>query len=588
MEIYPPYYYENIDRRIAESRLTNKPRGSFLLRQKSGKSDTLVISLKNTTGVSHHLIQKCLQTNSFYTDEGIRKFKSVIDLCAYYKENKGFESKLLFPLYGHEYEEIENFHEYQWFHGFISKEEDSSRLTKAYRKNAGSGNDGLYLVRNKSGSSTDFVLCLVYNGEILRYIIKKIGGSYQLSKKLPNFKTLRDLLLFLKETPCSETELRCNLTTPCLKPSGLVKPSRPDKKFAKELESILEALRSKVITEDSSGSGSSEFPSRPSPFDIIRGNRDLIGDFNVQLNAEACPGYFSPYQNISKPGVSLPPDLYISQDKVEKCPEVLGRGFFGVVQPALCVINCVKVRCAVKCLSGPVIEANRKELIKEAEIMQRLDHPSIVRLLALVKHDPADKLEMVMELAHLGSLDKFIRKHNTESFSEQRCLVIMKQVCQGMAYLSDKNILHRDLAARNILLVSENFAKISDFGLSRVLAESEDYYRATSYGAWPIRWYAPETTNLFKFSSKSDVWSFGITLWEVFSYGKRPYGRMDAAQILNMIRDDQKLDCPKDCSPGIYAIMLQCWTYTTSDRPSFHEVLKLIDEYQAKKAYSLC
>ena len=187
---------------------------------------------------------------------------------------------------------------------------------------------------------------------------------------------------------------------------------------------------------------------------------------------------------------------------------------------------------------------------------------------------------MLLELAHLGSLDKFIKHKNRITYPEKQCIHIMKQVCQGMSYLSENNILHRDLAARNILLVSENFAKISDFGMSRILKSNENYYRATHPGAWPLRWYAPETFLYYKFTSKSDVWSYGVTLWEVLSYGKRPYGLMTTDEIVDMVHDDRKLECPDQCSPGIYAIMLQCWIYSPSDRPTFQDILSYIEKYE--------
>ena len=585
MEELPQYYYENIDRTIAEGKLINQQDGSYLLRRKTGEAGTYVISLKTRNGVSHHLVKRCLQTGSFYTDEGVNKFSSLHQLCQFYKSNKGFESKLLYPVCAKEYEEIENILQYPWFHGSLEKGEDHSRLTKAYFTGSGP-NDGIFLVRNRSGNSCEYVLCLAFNKEVFRYVIKNTDGLYQLdgNRRLPGSKTLKDLLAYLKETPCEMTGLQFRPIIPCPKPrSSSCTANSPVpakyKKVAKELEFMFDAFNTMNVVEDQAMTSSTH---QLSVFDIVNAKTELVTNFDRQSKAEECPGYFSPYQNLNKPGVSLAPDLYISEEKVKIYKDVLGKGHFGTVKPALCVINCVKVKCAVKHLSGPVINENRSKLINEAEIMQRLDHPSIVRLLALIKNDSNDEIRMVLELAHLGPLDKFIKKRKKETYPENKCLTIMKQVCEAMVYLSNHNVLHRDLAARNILLVSENFAKISDFGLSRILAENEDYYRATSADAWPIRWYAPETTSHYKFSSKSDVWSYGITLWEVFSYGKRPYGRMTAADILQMVHSDTKLECPTGCSPGVYAIMLQCWTYTTSDRPSFEDVLLQIEKYEEK------
>lgn len=138
----------------------------------------------------------------------------------------------------------------------------------------------------------------------------------------------------------------------------------------------------------------------------------------------------------------------------------------------------------------------------------------------------------------------------------------------GMQYLVTQHFVHRDLAARNILLSSLHQAKISDFGFSRALSAGENYY-STGGGKWPIKWYAPESFNYGTFSHASDVWSFGVTLWEMYSFGMPPYGDMNSMEVTAMIGRGERLPQPFGCPNNVFEIMSSCWNFHPRDRPTF-------------------
>uniref|UniRef100_K7E7K8 Protein kinase domain-containing protein n=1 Tax=Ornithorhynchus anatinus TaxID=9258 RepID=K7E7K8_ORNAN len=147
--------------------------------------------------------------------------------------------------------------------------------------------------------------------------------------------------------------------------------------------------------------------------------------------------------------------------------------------------------------------------------MRRLDNPYIVRMIGLCR---AEAWMLVMELADLGPLNKYLQKNR--HVQARNLTELVHQVCMGMRYLEENSFVHRDLAARNVLLVTQHYAKISDFGLSKALNADQNYYRAQTHGKWPVKWYAPSastTTSL----QQSDVWSFGVLMWEAFSYGQK-------------------------------------------------------------------
>ncbi|XP_033156087.1 tyrosine-protein kinase Shark [Drosophila mauritiana] len=223
-----------------------------------------------------------------------------------------------------------------------------------------------------------------------------------------------------------------------------------------------------------------------------------------------------------------------------------------------------RLEVAIKMLSDE--HSNKQEFLREASVMMRLEHKCIVRLIGISK---GEMLMMVQELAPLGSMLQYILDHGHEITANSELKVWASQIACGMHYLESQHFVHRDLAARNILLTARHQAKISDFGMSRSLRPGSTEYQFTQGGRWPIRWYAPESFNLGIFSHASDVWSFGVTIWEMFSLGAPPYGEISNVDAIKLVDSGERLPQPNLCPAYIYAVMQSCWKERPKDRPTF-------------------
>lgn len=206
------------------------------------------------------------------------------------------------------------------------------------------------------------------------------------------------------------------------------------------------------------------------------------------------------------------------------------------------------------------------DFMKEVNAMHQLHHTNLVQLYGVVLSSP---LMMVTELASLGSLRDFLRKQ-CRHVPVSRLVEYAVQIANGMAFLESRHFIHRDLAARNVLLASADMVKIGDFGLMRALPSHEDCYVMTEQKKVPFPWCAPESLKSRHFSHASDTWMFGVTLWEMFSFGQEPWVGLNGAQILQKIDQlGERLPAPEACPPDIYQLMLHCWAYAPSDRPTF-------------------
>ncbi|XP_052072143.1 activated Cdc42 kinase-like isoform X17 [Mytilus californianus] len=263
--------------------------------------------------------------------------------------------------------------------------------------------------------------------------------------------------------------------------------------------------------------------------------------------------------------------------------KTLGEGEFGVVQQGLWTTETgEKVQVAIKCLTKEKMHTGTTEFLKEANIMQNVDHENIVRMYGVVL-DKDDSLMLVTELAPMRSLLECLKEQSLRTdFPLPRLCDFAQEICDGMSYLESKRLIHRDLAARNILVFSKSKVKISDFGLSRALGVGKDYYQSnfSLNLKLPIAWCAPECINYLKFTSASDIWAFGVTLWELFTYGFQPWAGLTGQQILESIDapNCQRLERPDLCPKEYYQIMTKCWEHDPERRPLFSELFVMLPQ----------
>uniref|UniRef100_A0A8C1MGN1 Ephrin type-A receptor 7 n=1 Tax=Cyprinus carpio TaxID=7962 RepID=A0A8C1MGN1_CYPCA len=259
-----------------------------------------------------------------------------------------------------------------------------------------------------------------------------------------------------------------------------------------------------------------------------------------------------------------------------KIERVIGAGEFGeVCSGRLKLPGKRDVSVAIKTLKVGYTEKQRRDFLCEASIMGQFDHPNVVHLEGVVTR--GKPVMIVIEYMENGSLDAFLRKHDGQ-FTVIQLVGMLRGIAAGMRYLSDMGYVHRDLAARNILVNSNLVCKVSDFGLSRVIDDDPEAVYTTTGGKIPVRWTAMEAIQYRKFTSASDVWSYGILMWEVMSYGERPYWDMSNQDVIKAIEEGYRLPAPMDCPPGLHQLMLDCWQKDRADRPKFDQIVGILDK----------
>lgn len=271
----------------------------------------------------------------------------------------------------------------------------------------------------------------------------------------------------------------------------------------------------------------------------------------------------------------------------------LGEGAFGRVVMAEAYGLEKMSKCsivAVKMVKEGHTDADMASLVREMEVMKMIGkHINIINLLGCCSQD--GPLYVIVEFAPHGNLKDFLKKNrplgDPDFFGHEdpdRTILTQKdlisfafQVARGMEYLASRRCIHRDLAARNVLVSDDYIMKIADFGLARDIQDT-DYYRKNTNGRLPVKWMAPESLQEKFYDTQSDVWSYGVLLWEIMTFGEQPYPKVTADELYSYLIRGERMDRPPRCSLNIYMLMRQCWNFDAHARPTFTEIVENLDK----------
>uniref|UniRef100_A0A8C4I561 Tyrosine-protein kinase n=1 Tax=Dicentrarchus labrax TaxID=13489 RepID=A0A8C4I561_DICLA len=569
-----PFFYGNITREEAEDylRQVGMSNGLYLLRQSRNYLGGFALSVSYSGRCYHYTIER--EPNESYAIAGGKSHRNPVDVIDYHSQEmdglvcllkkpcnrpknmqpkvgpfEDLKEKLIreyvkqtWNLQGAALEQaiisqrpqLEKLiattaHEKMpWFHGTITREDSETRLQNGARTN------GKFLIRQRDMNGS-YALCLLHEGQVMHY---RIDRDRTCKLSIPDGKKFDTLWQLVEHYSYKPDGLLRVLTDPCPRPDGVI--------------------------------GKSPHVQQPNIAENLNPYETRVPNNLVEAMPMDTEVYESPYADPDELRSSTVDRKQLFLEDGE-----LGSGNFGTVMKGIYKMRKTEKPVAVKILKNDDNNPSvREEMLREANVMQQLDNPYIVRMIGICE---AENLMLVMELAELGPLNKFLQKNKQTGIKNITELV--HQVSMGMKYLEEHNFVHRDLAARNVLLVTQHYAKISDFGLSKAVAEEQNYYKAKGHGKWPVKWYAPECINYFKFSSKSDVWSFGVLMWEAFSFGQKPYKGMKGNDVMQMIEGGRRMDAPLNCPEEMYDLMRTCWTYKADERPGFKVVEPRLREY---------
>ncbi|CAK9293235.1 unnamed protein product [Gordionus sp. m RMFG-2023] len=485
-----------------------------------------------------------------------------------------------------------------WFHGKISREKAEIILKNKSK-------DGYFLVRESTNFPGDYTLCLLCNNIVEHYhiinsnTINENDINTEDEKKsmftIDNEIFFDNLIQLVKHYSLNEDGLVCLLCKPVYPETSsinLQSNSNNPKKLPHQ-NNVKQNLNSNLNNSNNSINATKN------------GGLNHINKENIDGNIENDSKMSKTDEFIVTPAVFKSAGWAIKPDALTVL-DPIGKGEFGDV--LLGTLRGKKV--AIKTLKDKSPKSFEK-FLAEASIMTGIKHANVVRFLGVVFG--GERVYMVLEYMTHGNLLEFLRSRGRNVLTPPRLINFADDCCKGMMYLESKQIIHRDLAARNVLLDQDQMAKLSDFGLAKegsfinnnlpnppnnfpdtnsnsLLVNTNNHHSTTNNilanegemlnntnedpnGKFPIKWTAPEALrDNKKFSSKSDVWSYGVLLWEIFSFGKVPFSRIPLCDVIKHIEKGYRLESPEGCPDTMYKLMLNCWDLNSDKRPSFKHI----------------
>ncbi|XP_014357498.2 tyrosine-protein kinase CSK isoform X2 [Papilio machaon] len=427
-----------------------------------------------------------------------------------------------------------NMSQWPWHHGAISRERAEALLSGSP--------DGVFLVRESTNFPGDHTLCVRFRGRVEHYRVKWATAPDSQTQRLTIddeefFDTMTDLIHHYLQ----DADGLCTKLVRCLPKAaingannnGVLQPSYPP------------------------------HPPQPPPYPPTPSVSSALssGHFQHTYAAQAPP---SADQTDGAQHQRFVDARWIIAERDLEIRENIGKGEFGDVM--LGILN-GNQKVAVKILKDR--EAASK-FRAEASVMSSLKHENLVRLLGCVVFSSNGSTCLVTEHCAQGSLLDYLRSRGRHYVTQQDQINFAFDACCGMEYLERQRVVHRDLAARNVLISAEGTAKVADFGLARCETAPEDPADAMRVQAkLPIKWTAPEALKYNKFSNKSDMWSFGILLWEIYSFGRVPYPRIPLAEVVRHVERGYRMEAPEGCPAGPYDVMRAAWHADPQQRPTF-------------------